>query len=79
MRRVPVSIHQPVPEFDGLDEVVTCIDVDQRERNLRWMKGFFRQMYHHDGVFTAGKEQRWTLELSGDFPHYMDGFIFKDS
>jgi hypothetical protein len=50
---------------DRLPEVVTRVDVKERERNLRRPESLGREVRHDDRVFAAGKKQRGVLELRG--------------
>ena len=61
-----------VAELDRLREVVTGVDVHQRERQPRRPERTLREPQEHRGVLTAGEQQRGTLELGGDLADDVD-------
>jgi hypothetical protein len=66
-----------VAEGDDFVEVVTGIDVHQREREFARAERLLRQAEHHDGILAAGKKQRRISAFSGDFAHDVDRFRFQ--
>ena len=61
-----------VAVLDHLGEVVTRVDVHDRERELGRAKGLFGQPEHHDRVLAAGEEQHRTFALGSDLAHDVD-------
>src|SRR6476646_2403748 len=66
--------HAAVAILDHLGEVVTRVDVLDRERELRRPERLLGQPQHHDRVLAAGEEQYGTLTLRGDLAHDVDRF-----
>ncbi|MPM19870.1 hypothetical protein SDC9_66297 [bioreactor metagenome] len=52
------------------------VDVHEREGDGSRIKGFVGQVSHHDGIFSAGKQQRGTFELRRHFPEDVYRFGF---
>ncbi|CAI8424882.1 MAG: Uncharacterised protein [Cryomorphaceae bacterium] len=63
-----------VSEGHGFWKVVTRIDVNEWERNLRWEKSLAGQVGHDDAVFTTRKEDGWIIELGKDLTNDVDRF-----
>lgn len=74
--------HQPHPGrgdqlvsgSDNFVEVVTGVDVHDRERQSPGPKRLQRQVQHDDGVLAPREQQHWPLELGGHLPDDVDGF-----
>ncbi len=64
----------PVAELDRLGEVVTRVDVHQREREATGAEGLLREAQEHDRVLAAREEEHRPLELRGDLAHDVDRF-----
>ena len=50
--------------MDGFLEVVTRVDVEQREWNLRRIESLVGKICNHDGILATREEDDWTLELA---------------
>src|SRR3954447_1017818 len=61
--------HATVAELDHLGEVVSRVDVHDRERELRRAERLLGEPEQHDRVLAAGKEQHGPLSLGGDLAH----------
>ena len=70
----PESFDLAVAVVDDLGEVVTGVDVHQRERKARRPERLLGQPQHHRGVLAAREEQHRALELGRDLTHDVDRF-----
>ncbi len=70
-------VHELVAICHRFGEIVTRIDVDQREGHAGGPEGLFRQPCHDDRVLATGEEQGGILELGGGFPEHENGFGFE--
>src|SRR3954449_404734 len=61
--------HATVAELDHLGEVVSRVDVHDRERELRRAESLLGEPEQHDRVLAAGEEQHGPLSLGGDLAH----------
>ena len=67
-----------VTEADDLVEVVSGVDVEKSERNLRRPERLRREVEDRHGVLAAGEQQHGTFELGGDLTDDVDRFGFED-
>ena len=56
-----------ITELNHFMELVSGVDVQQRERNRAGIEGFLGEAQHHCGVFADGIEHHRALEFAGDF------------
>jgi hypothetical protein len=54
-----------------------CIDVYEREWNLRREEGFARQMGNDNAVLTAREKDGWVVKLGVDFSNDVDGLCLE--
>ena len=66
-----------VAEFDDLIEVVSGVDVHDRERQRAWPKSFLRQAQQHDGVLAGREQQHWPLQLGDHLADDVHGLGFQ--
>ena len=78
-----------IPEGDHFREVVSGIDMQQREGQFALeviaapsridsgFEGFFCQPQHHARILAARKQQRWPFKRSCDFPQDEDRLFFQ--
>ena len=66
-----------VAELDELVEVVSGVDVHDRERHTRRPEGAVRQVQHHHGILAAGEQQHGPLELGGYLADDRDRFVLQ--
>ncbi len=62
-----------VAELEHLGEVVTGVDVHDREGELRGAEGLLGDAQQDDGVLAAREQQHRPLELGRDLAHDEDG------
>ena len=66
-----------VAELEHLGEVVSGVDVHQREREARRPERLLGEAQQHDRVLAAGEQQHRPLALGGDLAHDVDGLVFE--
>ena len=84
--RIFISMHdQPrsnlfteaIPEFDHLLELVSGVNVKERERQRSRIESFARQMHQHARVFADGIQQDRIPELRNSLPENINRFAFQ--
>src|SRR5699024_7500933 len=66
-----------ITEAKDLGDVVTGVDVEEPEGDLRRPEGLRRQVEHGHGVLAAGEQQHGPVELGGDLTDDVDGLGFQ--
>lgn len=64
-------LRQFITILDGFLEVMSCVDVQQREWNLCRIESFVGKICNHDRILATRKEDDWTLELGSYFAEYV--------
>ena len=81
-----VGVHQEIEsestrglisERDHLPEFPCCVDVEQREREVRRMESLHRQVQHYGAVLADGIEHHGALALGDDLAHDVDALGFQ--
>ena len=67
-----------VSEADDLVEVVSGVDVEESERDLRRPERLRGEVEDGHGVLAAGEEQHGAFEFGGDLTDDVDRFGFED-
>jgi hypothetical protein len=67
----------PVAVLDRLGEVVSGVDVDDRERKARRAEGLLGEAQEHDRVLAAREEQGGALALGRHLPEDVDGLVLE--
>ncbi len=70
----PEAFDRRIAVFEDLGEVVTRVDVQDRERHGCGPERLGRQVQHHDRVLAAGEQQNGTFEFGHHLTENMDGF-----
>ena len=63
--------------LDGFLEVMSCVDVQQREWNLRRIESLVGEICYHDRILATRKEDDWTFELGSYFAEHVDRFCLQ--
>ncbi len=63
-----------VAELDQLREVVTGVDIQERERKAARPESFLGETQHHERILAARKEQHRVRTLGGDLAHDVNRF-----
>ena len=66
-----------VAEVERFGEVVSRVDMHERERELRGTERLLREVHHHDRVLASREHERGTLELRSHFAHDVDRLGFE--
>ena len=69
-------VNKPVPKFQSLRKVVSCVHVKQRKRDGRRIEGLVSQIGHDDRIFAAGKKQNRSFDLGRHFAKDKDSLGF---
>ena len=72
-----MEAHEIIAELDHFAELVSGIDVQQRERNLAREKCLLRQPHHHRRIFTDRIKHHRILEFGGHFANNLDALGFE--
>ena len=70
-------LRQFITILDGFLEVMSCVDVQQREWNFCRIECLVGKICNHDRILATRKEDDWTLELGSYFAEYVDGFCLQ--
>ncbi len=70
-------LHGAIAELDQLGEVVTGVDVHDRERNAGRRERPDREVEHDHRVLAAGEQQHRSLELGRDLTDDGDRLVFE--
>ena len=77
MQRVTQLSSIGVTKSERFREIVTGVDMQQREWRRRRQKRLAREPGHHDGILATGEEQHRPLELRRDLPQHVNRFVFE--
>ena len=64
-------LRQFITILDGFLEVMSCVDVQQREWNLCRIESLVGEICYHDRILATREEDDWTLELGSYFAEYV--------
>ena len=70
-------LSQFITILDGFLEVMSRVDVQQREWNLCRIESFVGKICYHDRILATRKEDDWTLELGSYFAEHVDRFCLQ--
>src|SRR5437588_11263460 len=68
-----------IAKFNHLSELVSGIDVEQREEDRPGVKRFLRQSQHDRRIFADRIKQDWALEFGGHFAHDVNALGFEQA
>src|SRR4030095_5295498 len=68
---------EPIAKFDHLFELVTRVDVKERERQRSWIERFPRKVYEHARILSDGIQKYRISKLCDGFAQNINGFAFK--
>ena len=70
-------LRQFITILDGFLEVMSCVDVQQREWNLRRIESLVGEICYHDRILATREEDDWTFELGSYFAEHVDRFCLQ--
>ena len=73
----PQLLHKSIPILESLREVMTGIDVHQREGQPGGPESLTGKVGHDDRVLSSREQERGIFKLARRFPQHEDGFRFK--